>query len=100
MRHFGKDTPEFLTFTIGDSDEVYKLPLPTSMPFETALRFAEVAAIADDDVSNLESMKLQHRLLKEYIGDAADELTTAQVNEIFTAWAEGGREETGVTEGE
>lgn len=98
MRKFGKDTPEFLTFTIGDDETVYKLPYATSMPFETALKFAEVAAIQDEAVSNLEALKLQHSLLKEYIGEAADKLTTKDVTDIFTAWTEG--EETGVNAGE
>ena len=98
MRKFGKDTPTFLAFTIGDDETVYKIPYASSMPFETALRFAEVAAIQDDALSNLEALKLQHALLKEYIGDAADQLTTKDVTDIFSAWSEG--EETGASAGE
>lgn len=100
MRKFGKDTPEFLTFTVGDGEKVYKLPLAASMPFETALRFAEIAAISDSDLSNLEAMKLQLDMLREHMGEDANKLTAGQVSEIFNAWTEASNGETGASTGE
>ena len=34
MRKFGTDAPEFLEFTLGDSEKVYKMPLAASMPMD------------------------------------------------------------------
>ena len=100
MRQFGTDAPEFLAFTLGKSKTVHKLPLGTSMPFEVALRFAEIAAIEDPDTQNLEMLHFQKELLDRYVGEAAKDLTTAQVQEIFEAWAEEGQDANGVTQGE
>lgn len=99
MRTFGKDTPEFFTFTIDGEETVYKLPLVSSLPFEKALKFAEIAAIQDDAVSNFEAMKLQHSLIREYMGERADELSTSKLVEIFDAWM-GATADSGATAGE
>jgi len=100
MRSFGKDTPEFFTFTIGDDEKIYKIPLATSVPHTTTLKFAEVAAIADPATNQYESLKLQHEFLRKYMGEVVDTLTTKQENEIFEAWSAATKEETGVTQGE
>ena len=98
MRKFGNDAPEFMSFTLGTSKKVYKMPLAASMPMSVALRFAEIAAL-DEEAQGAESLRLQLDLLRRYIGDEADELTSAQVAEIFTAWAEES-EAQGATPGE
>lgn len=99
MRQFGTDAPDFLSFTLGKSKKVYKLPLGTSLPFDYAVRFAEIAAIDDAEEQGLESIKLQKEILDRYIGEDAKDLTTAQVTEIFEAWAEEGNK-SGVSQGE
>ena len=99
MRQFGTDKPEFLSFTLGKSKTIHKLPLGTSLPFEYALRFAEIAAMEDEEKQGLASLQFQKELLDRYIGEAAKDLTTAQVQEIFEAWSEEGSK-TGVTQGE
>ena len=43
MRKFGNDVPRFMAFTLGDGEEVYKLPLAASMPMETLLELQEAA---------------------------------------------------------
>jgi len=87
VRKFGNDSPEFMEFTIGKSKKVYRMPLAASMPMSVAVKFAEIATL-DDDAQGAESAKLQLNLLRRYVGDEADELTSAQVAEIFNAWAE------------
>ena len=99
MRTFGKDTPEFFVFQIEGDGTTYKLPLISSLPFEKALEFAEIATIQDEAVSNFEAMKLQHRLVREYMGEAADSLSTAKLVEIFEAWM-AATADTGATAGE
>lgn len=83
MRKFGVDAPEFLAFTLGDSEEVYKIPLAASMPMTTLLELSEAAAKGD-----AESMRFQLDLLRRYIGERADDLTAGEVGEIFAAWNE------------
>lgn len=98
MRKFGNDAPEFMSFTLGSSKKVHKLPLAASMPMSVAVRFAEIAAM-DGDAQGAESAKLQLELLRRYVGDEADDLTSAQVAEIFEAWAEESNDQ-GATPGE
>ena len=98
MRKFGNDAPEFMSFTLGNSKKVHKMPLAASMPMSVAVRFAEIAAL-DDDAQGAESARLQLDLLRRYIGEEADELTSAQVAEIFNAWAEESNDQ-GATPGE
>lgn len=100
MRQFGTDAPQFLSFTLGKAKTVHKLPLGTSLPFELTVRFAEIAAIEEAEQQNLEMLRFQKELLDRYVGEAAANLTTAQVQEIFEAWAEEGQEANGVSQGE
>ena len=83
VRKFGTDSPKFLAFTLGDSDEVYKLPLAASLPMDTLVEMREAA-----DSSEAAAMRFQMELLHTYIGDAANGLTAGDVNDIFTAWNE------------
>ena len=100
MRQFGTDAPEFFCFTLGKSKAVHKIPLGTSLPFELTVRFAEIAQMTDTDEQNLEMLRFQKELLDRYVGDAAANLTTAQVQEIFEAWATEGQDASGVSQGE
>lgn len=83
MRKFGKDAPEFLEFTLGDSKTVHKLPLAASMPMDTLIEFQEATA-----KGGAESLKFQMDLLRRYIGDAADTLTAGDMTAIYSAWNE------------
>ena len=100
MRQFGTDAPAFMSFTLGKSKTVYKLPLAASLPFQYTLRFAEIAAIEDLEEQTLATLRFQKELLDRYIGEKAADLTTDQVRQIFEAWAEEGETSTGVTQGE
>lgn len=83
MRNFGTDAPEFMAFTLGDSDEVYKLPLAASMPMTMLLEMQEAASKGD-----AEALKYQFDLLHRYLGERADTLTVGEVRDIYAAWNE------------
>lgn len=83
MRKFGNDALEFMAFTLGDDETVYELPLAASLPFETLIELQDAS-----DKGGAESMRCQMALLRRYMGDAAGELTAAQVTEIYRAWTE------------
>lgn len=99
MRKFGESTPEVMEFAVGGSEKTYKMPLAASMPFETSLRFAEVAAMPDGEAKNLASARLQMEMLRDAMGDDAARVTPAQVAEIFEAWGEESAKQ-GATTGE
>lgn len=88
MRKFGKDKPELMNFTLGDSKKVYSIPLAASMPATLILEMQK--AYKEGEV---EAFEFQIKLLKKYIGDAADELTAGEVRDIFDAWAEDSKEQ-------
>lgn len=94
MRAFGKDSPEFLSFTLGDGEEVYNMPLAASMPLTALIGLEEAAA-----KGSAESLRYQMELLRRYIGDKADELTAGEVAEIYAAWSEESAKQ-GATAGE
>lgn len=79
MRRFGTDKPEFFSFQLGDSDEVYKIPLAASMPNSVLLKMDE----AGDG-----SYKMQLDMLRQYIGDIVDDLTPGTTRDILLAWQE------------
>lgn len=94
MRKFGTDKPDLLQFQLGDSDKVYTIPLAASMPANELIEMGEV------ENNNTEAFKFQYRLLKKYIGDAADTLTAGDVRDIFQAWREASEGEQGADVGE
>ena len=81
MRTFGTDSPEFMAFKLAGRDETYKLPLASSMPMSVLIELSDAAAKGGPDV-----LRCQLDLLRRYLGDVADEMTAAQVADIFTAW--------------
>lgn len=81
MRRFGTDKPEFMTFYIGDSDEVYKMPLAASLPAVTIRAMQRVYQKGDDA-----AFEFQLALLEKHIGDAVNKLTAKDVGEIFQEW--------------
>lgn len=94
MRQFGKDKPEFMCFTLGNSKKVYKLPLGTS------LKASEISAMYDAyKDGDKTAFDWQFGFIRKYIGDVADELTTKDVVDIIQAWQEE-TAHTGATVGE
>lgn len=81
MRKFGNDAPEFMEFMLGDSEEVYKLPLAGSLPMETLIEMQEAV-----DKGETAAMRFQLELLRRYIGDAASTLNAVDVRDIYKEW--------------
>ena len=94
MRKFGTDKPELMSFTLGDSDKVYKIPLAASMPGSLMLEMKE--AYEEGDVA---AFKFQIELLRRYIGDVVDKLTAGTIRDIIEAWGIESSEQ-GATPGE
>lgn len=94
MRKFGKDKPELMSFMLGDSEKVYTIPLAGSMPATLILEMQESYKGGD-----AAAFKFQVELLRRYIGDAVEELTTSDVREIIVAWGEESSKQ-GATPGE
>lgn len=89
MRTFGNDSPEFMAFKIEGNEKVYKIPLAGSMTNKEIIQFEET----DGDY------KKQLEWLRQYIGNAVDDLTAATTGEILHAWAAESKEQ-GATPGE
>ncbi|MBR2837773.1 MAG: hypothetical protein IKE55_03215 [Kiritimatiellae bacterium] len=83
MRSFGKDAPEFLAFTIGDSGDVHRFPLAASMSVEELCELQDAA-----NVGGATALRFQVELLRRHIGEAADGLTAGDVAAIYEAWNE------------
>lgn len=82
MRKFGTDAPEFMAFTLGESEKVYKIPLAASLPVQVLINMNKSMK---DEAS---MMEVQLDFLRKYIGDAADTLTAGDVGAIWKAWSE------------
>lgn len=82
MRHFGRKTPEYMEFTLGDDETIYKMPLAASMSADMVEKY-EPAFMAGD-----RRFRAQVDMLRDFIGDIAGTLTGDEVAEILTAWAE------------
>ena len=76
MRSFANDAPEFLEFTFGDSDKVYKIPLASSM---------ENKMIKDFNACG-ENYDKQVEWLRGIIGDVVDQMTSKTVLQVMQAW--------------
>ena len=81
MRQFGIDNKEFFEFKLGDSEEVYKIPLAASMPVNLLLEM-------QDADKNDKGFEVQLKMLKKYMGDVVDELTANTCADILKAWAD------------
>lgn len=82
MRHFGRKTPKYMEFTLGDDETIYKMPLAASMSADMVEKY-EPAFTAGD-----RRFQAQVDMLRDFIGDIAGTLTGDEVAEILTAWAE------------
>lgn len=83
MRKFGTDKPELMSFTIGDSDKVYTIPLAASMPATLLSEMQQISKEGDEA-----AFKFQLDMLRKYIGNAVDKLTALDVKDLFDAWVE------------
>lgn len=81
MRKFGKDKPELMSFTFGDSKKVYNIPLAASVPAPIILEMNEEYKKGD-----MEAFAWQVKFLRKYVGDLVDEMTTGDIKDIFDAW--------------
>ena len=88
MRKFGKDKPELMSFTLGNSKKVYNIPLAASMPATLILDMQKAYKEGESA-----AFEFQLNMLRKYIGEAADELTAGDVRNIIDAWAEYSKEQ-------
>ena len=83
MRKFGVDKPELMKFQLGDDEKVYTLPLAASMPITTILGMSKAQKKGEAEL-----LDYQVEMLRTYIGDAVDNLTSGDVRDILNAWTE------------
>lgn len=81
MRKFGKDKPELMSFTFGDSEKVYSIPLAASVPAPTILEMND-----EYKKGEMEAFAWQVKFLRTYVGELVDEMTTGDIKDIFDAW--------------
>lgn len=79
MRKFTVDKPEFFTFQIEGSDEVFKIPLAASMPMKKLLMMKD-------------GFEGQVELMRAYMGDIVDDLTAKTLSDIINAWSEANKD--------
>ncbi|MBQ6373435.1 MAG: hypothetical protein IJJ45_02990 [Clostridia bacterium] len=82
MRHFGRKTPKYMEFTLGDDETIYKMPLAASMSADMVEKY-EPAFTAGEH-----RFQAQVDMLRDFLGDIAGTLTSEEIAEILTAWAE------------
>ena len=75
MRQFTTDAPEFFSFQLEGSGEIYNIPLAASMPVKTLLSLDG-------------SLQSQMAMLEKYMGEEAGDLPASTVSEILKAWSQ------------
>lgn len=89
MRKFGTDAPRFMSFTLGDDETVFNVPLAQCLPADTLVEMQEAA-----EAGETAALRYQVDLLARYIGkDRAAALTVGDVRAIFQAWGEESQEQ-------
>ena len=78
MREFGKEARDYFAFRFDGEEEEYKIPLASSMTNRQAKAFREVEG----------DYFLQVEWLREFIGDAVDDLTVEDTSKILSAWVQ------------
>ncbi len=86
MRRFGKEKQEFFRFQLADDDKVYEIPLAASMPATLILKLKEEF----DEGRGFES---QLEMLRKYMGDVVDELTSSTAMDILNGWVKASSEQ-------
>ena len=87
MRKFGTDKPDLMEFQIGDSDKIYSIPYPASLPAPLLIEMSELEG------NDVDAFKFQYKILKMYIGDIVDTLTSKDIAEIIGEWYKGAEEQ-------
>jgi hypothetical protein len=89
MRTFKTDKPEVFAFKLDASDTVYELPLLASMPLSMSMLLTEAEKEKDPDACQAKTFEAEVAIIRRYCGDAIlDEVGSATVGEIVTAWLE------------
>lgn len=82
MRHFGRKIPQYMEFTLGDDETIYKMPLAASMTADMVAKYEPAFTKGDN------RYQAQVDMLRDFLGDIAGTLTSEEINEILSAWAE------------
>lgn len=85
---------EVLEFSLSDSDEVYHIPMPRSLPAKMA-RNIDAAIRAGEDFS-----ALFYDLLDEFAPGVTDRATLSAIQELAVLWSKASEEQEGVSLGE
>lgn len=78
MREFGKEARDYFVFRFDGEEEEYKIPFASSMTNKQAKAFTEAGG----------DYFLQVEWLREFIGDAVDDLTVEDTSKILSAWVQ------------
>lgn len=89
MRRFSIDAPSLYCFQVGETDEVYKIPLMGSMNVAEAKEFENTGGDLFEQVE----------WLRGYVGDIVDVIPVGTIAEIVREWAAESRTQ-GATVGE
>ena len=76
MRRFEQGVKEYFEFQVEGSDEIYKIPFATSMTNKQIIEFQGIG----------EDYARQIAWLKNFMGDAVDDLTLIETSAILKAW--------------
>ena len=80
MRTFGEEK-KYFEFALEGDDKVYKIPLAQYIPMASVLMMRE-ADKRDDSLIG------QTNLLRRYMGDVVDEISSSMVANIINAWVD------------
>lgn len=83
MRKFGVDKPDLMRFQLGDDEKVYTIPLAASMPISTLLGMSKAQKKGEAEL-----LEFQVEMIRTYIGEAVDKLTSGDVRDILNAWTQ------------
>lgn len=81
MRKFGKSEIEYFEFQLEGDETVYRIPYAAHMPYSMLQTINEASKTE-------KRFTVQVDMLRKYMGDIVDELTTETLSEILTAWGE------------
>jgi len=95
MRDITTQAKQTMEFTLNGGDEVYSLPLASSIPMTKLLEIAEASEKGDN-----EAARCHVDFLREHLGDeVVDSMTVGDMRAIVEAWQEES-EAAGASEGE
>ena len=80
MRTFG-EVKEYFEFQLEGSEKIYQIPLAASLPASIMINMKN----AD---KRDEGFEAQYEMLRKYMGDDVEELSSSMATNILEAWAE------------